>query len=614
MQKKGEQKQEEKEKKNWWKSAKETMRIAPAAFLFVFRASPGYFTAALLLQVLNGIAPAIEIYLGKRIFDAAQASMAAHALLPDVFWNILALVGVVFISRLFTTLSGVVEIGLRAETGNHVSARIAEHTMRLDLTQIEDAEFQKIRELIMGESWRIAQFAFSVQAFIGDFVASISILGVLWSFSPLYVSLFTLIMLAGIALGSYINELRWNVLNWKTPKVRYAAMLFRIMMDQWHAREIRILNLSKTLLGRYSETMDEVLRNDVKSGARLSLLLVIPDALSVGLYGFVYFMIVRGVVLGAYTLGDLALYASGFLRLEGSLRGIGWSFRELQACMQYYGKIHGLMMMQPAVRPDGARRLRSGEPMEIRFEDVGFKYQTANDFSIRHISFTIKPGEIVGLVGENGAGKTTLLKLLTHLYEPTEGRIFINGIDYREYRLLDLRKNLSVVFQDYSKFQFPARDNIQLGDVDRKKSETEMMEAARLSGAHPVVMKLQDKYETILSTGWPGGVDISGGEWQKIALARALYRRNAKLMVLDEPTSAFDAKAEFEFFREFIKEMERKKRSAIIVSHRFSNIRLAEHIVVMAKGRVVEQGSHEELMEKNGRYAELYLIQKDALA
>ncbi|MEI7741437.1 MAG: ABC transporter ATP-binding protein [bacterium] len=598
--------------KKW--SFRETVKAwknMPFMLGMMFRASPWAAMSIVFFQVLWGVVPALEVWYGKKLFDAVQLSLSGTP--ADVRTPLFVILGLLVLNRFTLALNDLIDTRFRTMCNLLIHKEVMLRSMSVDLATRESAEFQNLNEKVANHSWRITQIAAAMGGFLGDIVTVISLVVTLISFSPLFVILFALIKFVQATLTGIVNQISWRLVEGNNEKSRRSRMIFSMSVSKEAAKEVRTFSLGRELIARYEKLVMELLSADTWALRLAASAVFVVDFISVCLYGVVYLKIIDGVLAHTQTLGDMALYSGGFLRLEGSMRSLAWASKAIDDGLRYYGSIRELMEYKLPEQSQKGKKLELG-PLTIKFENVGFKYKTANKWALRHVDFELNPSETLGLVGENGAGKTTFIKLLTHLYEPTEGKIFVNGLDYRKYNRESLRRAVSVVFQDYASYELSASDNISFGDIQRGIVDSEIKDAAVLSGVAQVIERLPNQYDTVLSTGWSKGAELSGGEWQKVALARALYRADASLVVLDEPTSAFDARAEFKFFQEFLRAAREKEKSAVIVSHRFSNIRIADRVVVLKNGKVEEAGTHEELLAKNGMYAELYAIQKDSLA
>jgi ATP-binding cassette subfamily B protein len=422
-----------------------------------------------------------------------------------------------------------------------------------------------------------------------------------------------LIVLLLVALvPAFLGEAHFNARLYsldyaRTPERRELDYVRQTAASVETAKEVKIFGLSNFLINRYVR----LAKDFYAANRRLALLRASWGGLftAIGTIGYylAYAYIAWRTLAGEFSIGDLTFLAGSFRRLRNLLEGLLSSFSSTAGQALYLDDLFTFFEVKPEIlSPENPRPFPHPIRRGFVFENVGFRYPGAERWAVRHLSFTLHAGEILALVGENGAGKTTLVKLLTRLYDPNEGRILLDGHDLREYDLGALRGNIGVIFQDFVRYNLTAAENIAVGRIDARDDRARIERAAAQSQADGVVARLPGGYDQMIGKQFKNGVELSGGEWQKIAIARA-YMREAAVLILDEPTAALDARAEYEVFRRF-KELSQDK-TAIIISHRFSSVRMADRILVLADGTVEAAGTHEELVSQRGRYAELFELQ-----
>jgi ATP-binding cassette subfamily B protein len=373
------------------------------------------------------------------------------------------------------------------------------------------------------------------------------------------------------------------------------------------AKEVKIFDLSGFIIDRFKQLSNKFYWDNRRLAIRRSLWGTFFTMLgSAGYYGAYVYIIIKAID-GTVSIGELVFLSGSFQQLSNLLDGILTRFTAVSQGAIYLQDFFEFFDIKPKIKP-AEKPLPFPKKIEhgFTFEDVGFKYVNSERWANRHLSFTLHPGEKLALVGENGAGKTTLVKLLARLYDPTEGRILLDGINLQEYDIADLRLNVGIIFQDYLRYQMSFAQNIAVGKINEKENRPLIENSAKQSLADVLAAKLPNNYDQQLGKRFADGVELSGGEWQKVALARA-YMRDAQLLILDEPTSALDARAEYNVFERFAELT--KGKTAVLISHRFSTVRMADRILVLDKGELIEIGSHEELLIKGGRYAELFDLQ-----
>jgi ATP-binding cassette subfamily B protein len=482
-----------------------------------------------------------------------------------------------------------------------------QHAATLDLEDFEDSELQdrleRARRQAAGRMTLMGQLFAQAQ----DVVTIVSFAAGLIVYAP------WLIVLLAIALvPAFVGEAHFNA---QTYSLNYARTAERRELDYVRqtgasvetAKEVKIFGLNAFLIDRYRALAASFLAANRALAKRRATVGSVLTAIGTVAYYLAYAYIVWRTLQQEFTIGDLTFLAGSFRRLRTLLESLLTGFSQVAGQALYLDDLFSFFEIRPEiVSPPDARPFPSSIREGFVFRDVGFRYPGAERWAVRHLDFTLNAGEVLALVGENGAGKTTLVKLLARLYDPDEGRILLDGHDLREYDLFALRSNIGVIFQDFVRYHLTAAENIAVGRIEARDDRARIVQAAERSLADEVIAKLPNRYDQVIGKRFRTGIDLSGGEWQKIAIARA-YMRDAQVLILDEPTAALDARSEFGVFQRF-KELSRGK-TAVLISHRFSSVRMADRIVVLADGTVEAVGTHEELLATGGRYAELFELQ-----
>ncbi|MCG0239439.1 MAG: ABC transporter ATP-binding protein/permease [Firmicutes bacterium] len=402
----------------------------------------------------------------------------------------------------------------------------------------------------------------------------------------------------------------FELLVWKTPEARRMRYYSSVMLTDAYAKEVRIGDLSRLFLDLYKSTFDRLFA--ATKGLRFRQLRASAGVAALGVAGtaVAFGWVLLGIVAGEVTAGGLMLFVQALLLTQQNVGQIVENSAMLYGTLLYMEKLMDFLDARPLIADTGRLPVPDGLPGEIQFQGVSFAYPGGREV-LHNVTFTLRPGEVVALVGENGAGKTTIVKLLARFYDPTAGAILVGGRDLREYDLASWRRSLAVVFQDFARFQLSARLNIGVGALEHADDLDRIRRAAEQGGADEVIARLPQQYETLLGKHFEGGVDLSGGEWQKIALSRA-FLKDAANVVLDEPTAALDPRSEYEIYQRFAELV--KGKTVLLISHRLSAVRMADRILVLDRGRIVEEGSHEELMRAGGLYAQMYRMQAERYA
>ncbi|MGN6601141.1 MAG: ABC transporter ATP-binding protein [Ginsengibacter sp.] len=580
----------------------------PAFFKLVWKTSPSLTIATAFIRLIRSAIPVSILYVGKLIIDGVIELSRGVGGSHTFLWELVAVeFALAVLSDALGRVSTLIDSLLGDLFSNHTSIMIMEHAASLDLEQFEDSNFydklERARQQTIGRTVLLSQILSQLQDLItmGFLAAGLVV------FNPWLILLLFVAVLPAFLGEAHFNDRTYSLSRRQTPERRELDYVRYIDASDETAKEVKLFNLSGFLVDRFRQLSDKFYRDNKKLAVKRSLWGTGFSLLgTLGYYG-AYVFIISKAVQGKITIGDLTFLAGSFRQLRSSLDSILTRFTTVSQGAIYLKDFFDFFEIQPTIYPSSdavpfPKKIREG----FVFENVGFKYAHSNNWAIRHLNFTLKAGEKLALVGENGAGKTTLVKLLARLYDPTEGRILLDGRDLREYDLAQLRKNVGVIFQDYIRYQMTVSQNIAVGNIDELENQELITESARKSLADRLVQKLAGKYDQALGKRFNQGVELSGGEWQKIALARA-YMKEAQLLILDEPTSALDARAEYEVFQRFSELT--KGKTAVLISHRFSTVRMADRVLVLDKGQLLEIGSHEELLEQNGRYAELFNLQ-----
>jgi ATP-binding cassette, subfamily B, bacterial len=587
--------------------------------LMVWRTSPELTAASLALRLLRAVMPVITLYVGKLIIDSVVLLVQApHK--PETLrlwldsgllnWLGLLLLAEFALAVLSDILGRVVSLidGLLSErVTNASSVRLMQHAATLDLEDFEDSEFQdqleRARRQTSGRMSLMGQLFGQAQ----DIVTVISFAAGLIFYAPWLIALLFLALVPAFVGEAHFNAQSYSLDFVRTPERRELDYVRQTAASVETAKEVKIFGLNGFLIDRYIRLATDFYAANRRLALRRAGWGGLFTAIGTVGYYLAYAYITWRTLTGAFSVGDLTFLAGSFRRLRALLEGLLTSFSSTAGQALYLNDLFSFFEVTPEIlSPVNPRPFPKPIQHGFEFEDVGFRYPGSERWAVRHLSFTLQAGEVLALVGENGAGKTTLVKLLTRLYDPVEGRILLDGHDLREYDLEALRGSMGVIFQDFVRYNLNAGDNIAVGKIAARDDLVRIDRAAKSSQADEVIAKLPAGYQQMIGKRFKTGVELSGGEWQKIAIARA-YMREAAVLILDEPTAALDARAEFEVFQRF-KELSSGK-TAVLISHRFSSVRMADRILVLADGSIEASGTHDELLARSSRYSELFELQ-----
>ena len=590
-----------------WRDRLRALRNMPPVLRILWESGRTVVSWGLVLRVIVAVLPFAVAKVAQYIINGIAAVLRGSAL-PSNFWELVAAeVALNVFLGLITRGIDYSDSLLANRYTQHVSVRVMEQASRLDLTTYEDPVFydrlERARVQATDRLAMIQQMGRLIQQVITTLVFSAALA---WA-SPWLV-----LLLAFGVLPSFLGETHYAFLGYaknfrQTPAKRQMDYLRQVAGSREGAKEVKLFGLSKFFTERFQSLAHQIYVEDVAlSRSKLIIGGLLGVIGTLGYYGAYVYVIWR-TLRGAYDIGQFTFLTAAIQQASSNLQQVFSTASGIADQALFLTDLIAFFDMQPTVQsnPNG---LPTPAPIKRGFEfrNVSFAYPGTERTVLKNFNLTLSPGERIALIGENGQGKTTVVKLITRLYDPTEGQILLDGIDLREYSLEDLHRNIGVIFQDFMRFEMTARENIAVGRIDQPHQQADIELAAHKSLADTVVSKLAGGYDQMLGRRFEGGVELSGGEWQKMALARA-YLRDAQLLILDEPTAALDARSELEVFERFAELTEGKM--ALLISHRFSTVRMADRIVVLSGGRLIEEGTHQELIARGGLYASMFEMQ-----
>ena len=590
--------------------------IPPIAALtrLAWQAHSGYFSALIGLDLLLGLAPVLSAWIIKLIFDQLPFQLQQpldSTFWPSLGWLLLAQIGLELAINAFSPLKTLLMGELQRRLELNVQTTIYQKINQLTgLAPFEAPDFQDLlRFAQQGAQQGPSQILQTLTTLQGNIISLVSFLGVLLIFSPLLM----LLVVASIIPQAYIQyqlgQRRYHLALDNSPKERLATYYGHVLSSVGFAKELRLFNLGDYFLKAFRTTTCMV-----QAGQRQQQLhelrgTLASNTLSTIIARVAFVLVVLAAFKGQISLGDITLYTSVVVNLQNALSGLAFAITSLNETMLFFARFQELMALPQPIKRSSAPRAVPALQHAIEFRNVSFRYSEQHPWVLRQLNLTIPAHQSVALVGVNGAGKSTLVKLLTRLYDPSEGEIFWDGIAYSQLDPDQLRQRIGVIFQDFVRYDLTASQNIGLGNISQIDNQAQIRQAAQQAGVDQTLEQLPQGYSTTLSR-WLGsgelGVDLSGGQWQKVALAR-MFMRQADLLILDEPSAALDAEAEFEIYNRFFELMH--NRTSFLISHRFNTVRKADLIVVLENGAISASGSHHELYDQGSTYSKLYDLQ-----
>jgi ATP-binding cassette subfamily B protein len=599
------------ERKTFWTGWQErisSLRNVPAVLKIVWESGRGVVIFGLISRLFSSLLPVLLLWITKLIIDGIVHSISTHQPVPTrLWWLVAAEFAVAVLNSILARTIDYSDALLADKYTRHVSIRVMKHAASLDLLAYEDPVFydrlERARVQATDRLVMIQAVGRLVQQVITTITLSVSIM----FFSPWLM----LLLIAGV-VPAFLGESHFAFLGYaknfrQTPLQRQLDYLRLLGGSKEAAKELKLFGLRTFLSERFTRLSDQIYAENTSLARRKLIAGSLLSAIGTMGYYAAYVFVIWRTVSGELSIGTLTFLTGAILQASSNIQQIFSTLAAIGDQALFLTDLLAFFQMEPTIRSK-PNALSAPRPITqgVEFRNVSFSYPGNSRLILDHINFFLHPGERLALIGENGQGKTTIVKLITRLYDPTEGQILLDGVDLRDYELEDLHRIMGVIFQDFMRYEMTARDNIAVGKVEAIDNLPLLQEAARKSMADPTIARLPRAYDQMLGRRFEQGVDISGGEWQKVALARA-YLRDAQLLILDEPTAALDARSEYEVFQRFAELTAGKM--AFFISHRFSTVRSADRIIVLENGKIAEEGSHDQLARLGGRYAELFEMQ-----
>ncbi len=591
-----------------WGERLAALRNVPPVLKIVWQSGPLVVFLGLVFRVVTSLVPLAALWITKLIIDHIVHIVSYHQpVKPVLWWLVGAEFGVAILGSLLSRNIDYLDSLLADKYSRHISIRVMKHAADLDLTTYEDPVFYDRLERARVQATDRLGMIQSIGRLVQQVITSVSLSISILLFSPWLL----LLLIAGI-IPAFLGESHFAFLGYaknfrQTPVRRELDYLRVVGGSREAAKEVKLFGLKDFLVGRFTRLSDDIYRENVDLSRRRLISGSFLSMIGTAGYYAAYVYVIWRTVSGSLSIGTLTFLTGAIVQASGNLQQVFSSLSSIADQALFLTDLLAFFEMQATIR---SKRNALPAPRPIlrgfEFRNVSFHYPGASRLVINGLDLHLRAGERVALIGENGEGKTTLVKLMTRLYDPTEGQVLLDGVDLREYDLEDLYREIGVIFQDFMRYEMTARENIAVGRIEEIENLPMLKTAAYKSLAQQVIERLPRDYEQMLGRRFESGVDLSGGEWQKIALARA-YLRDAQVLILDEPTAALDARSEFEVFQRFAELTTGK--SAVFISHRFSTVRMADRIIVLHDGRIAEDGNHDKLLNLGGRYAGMFEMQ-----
>ena len=590
-----------------WRERLSALRNVPPVLRIVWQSGRGVVLFGIIARVVAAVLPLALTYVAKLIIDIVANAIRTHEVPTRLWW----LVGIEFSiavgSSIITRMIDYADSLLANKYTRHVSIQVMKHASELDVIAYEDPVFYDRLERARVQATDRLVMIQSIGRLELQLITAIAYSAAVMFYSP-----WLMLLLVAAVVPAFLGETHFAFLGYaknfrQTPIKRQLDYLRQAGATKEAAKELKLFNLAGFFTNRFAKLSDIIYEQDVElARKRLSIGSVLSFISTGGYYG-AYAYVIWKTVAGRLTIGTFYFLITAIMQASSNIQQVFSTLSGIADQALFLTDLLAFFQMEPTIKSK-PNALPAPRPIQRGFEfrEVSFHYPGSERMVIDRLNFHLHPGERVALIGENGQGKTTIVKLITRLYDPTEGQILLDGVDLREYDLEDLYREIGVIFQDFMRYEMTARENIAVGKIDELDDLDALKNAAHKSLANEVIARLPAEYDQMLGRRFEGGVDLSGGEWQKLALARA-YLRNSQLLILDEPTAALDARSEFEVFQRFAELTTGKM--ALFISHRFSTVRMADRIVVLENGRIAEEGKHEELTHLGGRYAEMFELQ-----